>query len=189
MSERMKISVLGAGAWGSALAVHYSAKHDVTLWARNEAQVSTMSSERMNARYLPDIALPPTLHITHDLRAAVGEADLLLLAVPSGALRELLTQLAEIGITCPLIWVCKGFEKGTGKLPHEIVGEILPHLPCGVLSGPSFALEVAKGMPTAVTLASHHALITGDIAHRSRHFRWPRLWLQRTRRPDNPKPG
>jgi glycerol-3-phosphate dehydrogenase (NAD(P)+) len=166
MSERMKISVLGAGAWGSALAVHFCAQHEVTLWARNQAHVKTMSSERLNSRYLPDIALPPSLDITHDLRAAAGKAELLLVAVPSGALRDLLTHLAEIGVSRPLIWVCKGFEKGTGKLPHEIVGEILPHLPSGVLSGPSFALEVAKGLPTAVTLASHDAVITGDIAQR-----------------------
>jgi glycerol-3-phosphate dehydrogenase (NAD(P)+) len=166
MNEHMKITVLGAGAWGSALAVHFSAQHDVTLWTRSEAHAQAMAGERQNARYLPGISLPPTLQITHDLGAAIANAELLLIAVPSGALRGLLRHLAVIGVSCPLVWVCKGFEEGTGKLPHEIVGETLPDVPSGVLSGPSFAIEVARGLPTALTLASRHALITGDIAHR-----------------------
>lgn len=162
----MKISILGAGAWGSALAVHFSARHEVTLWTRSEAHAHAMAGERQNARYLPGIAFPAALRITHHLDEAIQNAELLLVAVPSGALRGLMTQVADIGVNCPLIWVCKGFEEGTGKLPHEIVGEMLPETPSGVLSGPSFALEVARGMPTALTLASHHALITGEIAHR-----------------------
>ncbi len=166
MSERMKITVLGAGAWGSALAVHFSIRHDVTLWTRSEAHARAMAGERQNARYLPGIVFPSALQITHELGAAVANAELLLVAVPSSALRGLLTQLAGLGVACPLIWVCKGFEEGTGKLPHEIVNELLPDVPSGVLSGPSFAIEVAKGLPTALTLASNHALITGDIAHR-----------------------
>jgi glycerol-3-phosphate dehydrogenase (NAD(P)+) len=165
-SERMKITVLGAGAWGSALAVHFSARHDVTLWTRSEAQAQAMAETRQNARYLPGIDFPASLHIAHHLDEAIRHAELLIAAVPSGALRGLLKQLAEIGVACPLIWVCKGFEEGSGKLPHEIVNEMLPAVPCGVLSGPSFAIEVAKGLPTALTLASRHALITGDIAQR-----------------------
>jgi glycerol-3-phosphate dehydrogenase (NAD(P)+) len=165
MSDKVKISVLGAGAWGSALAVHFSSRQAVTLWTHSEAHAQAMEGERQNARYLPGIGFPPALHVTHDLKHAIQEASLLLVAVPSSALRELLGKLANIGIACPLIWVCKGFEEGTGKLPHEIVGELLPNVPSGVLSGPSFAIEVARGMPTAVTLASHDTLITGDIAH------------------------
>jgi glycerol-3-phosphate dehydrogenase (NAD(P)+) len=166
MSERLKISVLGAGAWGSALAIHFAARHAVTLWTRSETHARAMSGERQNARYLPGISLPPTLQITHDLRQAIQDSGLLLVAVPSGGLRGLLGQLAGIGVSCPLVWASKGFEEGTGKLPHEIVSELLPEIPSGVLSGPSFAIEVARGLPTAVTLASHHALITGDIAQR-----------------------
>ena len=162
----MKIAVLGAGAWGSALAVHFSARHDVTLWTRSETHAQAMAAEGQNARYLPGISLPSTLRVTYSLDEAIRHAELVLVAVPSGALRGLLSQLANIGISSPLIWVCKGFEEGTGKLPHEIVAEMLPDVPSGVLSGPSFAIEVARGMPTAMTLASHHALITGDIAHR-----------------------
>ncbi len=162
----MKISVLGAGAWGTALAIHFSAQHDVTLWTRSEAHAQALSGERQNARYLPDVDFPPALKIAHQLDKAVRDAELLLVAVPSGALRGLLGQLAETGIACPLIWVCKGFEEGSSKLPHEIVAETLPSIPSGVLSGPSFAIEVARGLPTALTLASHHALVTGEIAHR-----------------------
>lgn len=165
MSERLKISVLGAGAWGTALAAHFSASHDVSLWTRSESHAQAMAGERRNSRYLPDIALPENLQIAHRLSEALTDTRLLIVAVPSGALRSLLQQLAEIRIDGPLIWVCKGFEEGTGKLPHEIVGEILPQVPSGVLSGPSFAIEVARGLPTAVTLASRHALVTGDIAH------------------------
>ena len=162
----MRIAVLGAGAWGSALAVHFAAQHDVTLWARDEAHAQAMSGTRENARYLPGIALPASLRVTHRLDQAVRNAELLLVAVPSSALRSLLGRLAAQGADCPLVWVCKGFEEGSGKLPHEIIAEFLPQVPSGVLSGPSFAIEVAKGLPTAMTLASHHKRITDDIAHR-----------------------
>ncbi len=162
----MRIAVLGAGAWGSALAVHFAGQHDVALWARDEAHAQAMSGTRENARYLPGIALPASLRVTHRLDQAVRNAELLLVAVPSSALRSLLGQLAAQGADCPLVWVCKGFEEGSGKLPHEIVAEFLPQVPSGVLSGPSFAIEVAKGLPTAMTLASHHKRITDDIAHR-----------------------
>lgn len=163
---RMKIAVLGAGAWGSALAVHFAARHDVTLWTRSEAHAQAMAGARENSRYLPGVPLPANLRLSHRLDEATQGADLLLVAVPSGGLRSLLGLLAEQAINCPLIWVCKGFEAGTGKLPHEIVAELLPGIPGGVLSGPSFAIEVAKGLPTAMTLASHHAEITHVIAPR-----------------------
>lgn len=164
--DRMNIAVLGAGAWGSALAVHFAARHGLTLWTRSAAHAQAMAAAQENARYLPGIRLPASLKISHRLDQALQDADLLLVAVPSGALRGLLGQLAEQGAKRPLIWVCKGFEEGSGKLPHEIVAETLPDSPSGVLSGPSFAIEVAQGLPTAMTLASHHPLITGDIAPR-----------------------
>ncbi len=162
----MKIAVLGAGAWGSALAVHFATRQEVTLWTRSETHAQAMAAGHQNARYLPGIDFPADLRIAHKLDEAIQYAELVLVAVPTGALRGLLKQLFEHGIRCPLIWVCKGFEEGTGKLPHEIVAETLPGIPSGVLSGPSFAIEVAKGLPSAMTLASHHPLITGDIAHR-----------------------
>lgn len=151
----MKLAVLGGGAWGTALAVSLSAHHDVTLWARNAAQVAEMSAERRNTRYLPDIDLPSNLCFSSQLAPTLRSAESVLAVVPSGALRPLLRELARLTPGSPVIWACKGFEVGSRKLPHEVVGEeLLPGTPCGVLSGPSFAREVALGLPTALTLAS-----------------------------------
>ncbi|NWG38800.1 MAG: NAD(P)-dependent glycerol-3-phosphate dehydrogenase [Hydrogenophilaceae bacterium] len=160
----MHITILGAGAWGTALARHFSARHEVILWTRNIDNAEAMRQLRQNARYLPGIPLPSKLGISHDLGSAITNADLLLIAVPTGGLRSLLSNLATLAWSKPLIWVCKGFEEGSGKLPHQIIEEVLPGIPCGALSGPSFALEVAKGLPTALTLASHDSLLTGKIA-------------------------
>ncbi|MFN3397732.1 MAG: NAD(P)H-dependent glycerol-3-phosphate dehydrogenase [Sulfurimicrobium sp.] len=151
----MKLAVLGAGAWGTALAVSLSTHHDATLWARNASQAAEMAQQRRNSRYLPDISLPGELIFSSDLAETLHGADLALAVVPSGALRSLLREVAKLAPGEPVIWACKGFEAGSRKLPHEVVGEeLLPSTPCGVLSGPSFAREVALGLPTALTLAS-----------------------------------
>jgi glycerol-3-phosphate dehydrogenase (NAD(P)+) len=160
------ITVLGAGAWGTALAVHFSSRHPVSLWTRSASHAHDMAASGQNALYLPGIAFPPALRVTQDFNAALQDADLVIAAVPSGAMRGLLAQVAGRHNATPLIWVSKGFEPGSGKLLHQIVDELLPDTPCGVLSGPSFAIEVATGLPTALTLASHHAHITSEIAHR-----------------------
>ncbi|TCP11034.1 glycerol 3-phosphate dehydrogenase (NAD(P)+) [Crenobacter luteus] len=155
----MKIAVLGAGAWGTALALAYAAEHDVTLWARNAEQVDAMRAARENARYLPGVALPASLALTADLAGAVAGAELLLVVTPIAGLRPTLRALAALGQPLPpLLWACKGFEAGSSLLPHQVVAEELPALPAaGALSGPSFALEVAQGLPCAVTLASEDA--------------------------------
>lgn len=153
-ANRLNMAVLGAGAWGTALAVHYAPHHAVTLWTRNAAHAESMQSQRENTRYLAGIPFPGELTISHDLNEAVAQADLLLLAVPSGGLRALTAALSGLGWKHPVIWVCKGFEEGTGLLPHQIIENALPGVPSGALSGPSFALEVARGLPTALTLAS-----------------------------------
>ena len=151
----MNISVLGAGAWGSALAVVLAGRHDVTLWARDPAQIAAMVAAHSNTRYLPGIAFPPGLTLSADLAAAIAGAELILVATPSGAFRSVLKQLAALNSRAALVWVCKGFESGTMKLPHQVAQEELPDsVPRGVLSGPSFAQEVAAGLPTALTLAS-----------------------------------
>lgn len=162
--QKLNITVLGAGAWGTALATHFSRQHQVTLWTRSPAHAESMREHQQNSRYLPGISLPPQLAIEDALAKAIDRADLLLIAVPSSGLRGLLGMLASLNWNRPLLWVCKGFEEGTGLLPHQVVEETLPDIPCGVLSGPSFALEVAKGMPTALTLASHDPILTGSIA-------------------------
>ena len=161
----MKLTVLGAGAWGTALAASWAAHHAVTLWGRNAAEIDTMRATRLNARYLPDCPLPESLAFSTDFAAAVRSADLVVVAVPSGALRATLAALASDTALPPLVWVCKGFEPGNRKLPHELVAELLPaHAQTGVLSGPSFAQEVAHGYPTALTLASADTTFSQTLA-------------------------
>ena len=154
----MKLSVLGAGAWGTALAIAASARCPTLLWARDAAQAAALQRERCNERYLPGIALPPTLAVTADHAAALRHAEggLLIVATPMAALRE---RLAALPAAQPVLWLCKGFEAGSGALGHEIARELQPHAACGVLSGPSFALEVARGQPTALVAASTDAAL------------------------------
>jgi glycerol-3-phosphate dehydrogenase (NAD(P)+) len=152
----MKIAVLGAGAWGTAIAAAAAARHDTLLWARDAAQAQAIEARRENAHYLPGIALPRALQVGADLDAALRHAagGLLLIATPMSALRTLLRQLpAGQGA----LWLCKGFETGSGALGHEIAREERAGAPCGVLSGPSFAQEVARGQPTALVCASADA--------------------------------
>ncbi len=153
----MKIAVLAAGAWGTALALAFAARHPVTLWAREADLVEEMQARRENLRFLPGFPFPDALEITSDLQAAVQQAGLILVAPPIAGLRPTVRALAAQGGRLPLLWVCKGFEAGSGKLPHQVVQEEMPGVPCGVLSGPSFAQEVAGGQPTAITLAARDA--------------------------------
>jgi glycerol-3-phosphate dehydrogenase (NAD(P)+) len=160
----MKIIVLGAGAWGTALAASAASQpqaHAVTLWARDAAQLALLQTQHENARYLPGVRLPPALAFSalplakfKDLTAA----DLVVVATPMAALRPMLTVLASCA--APVAWLCKGFEaplaSDIGLLGHEILAQVAPDLQAGVLSGPSFALEVARGQPTALVAASAH---------------------------------
>jgi glycerol-3-phosphate dehydrogenase (NAD(P)+) len=168
----MKISVLGGGAWGTALAISLAPLHQVTLWARDALQVKAMQSSRGNHRYLPDIEFPQLLQITSDLDAALTDAELFIVAVPVSSLRGILQSIATLPHATPVIWLCKGFEAKTSQLPHQIVAETLPaNFLSGVLSGPSFAQEVARGLPTALTLASKDfdfAQRTAQALHHSR---------------------
>lgn len=160
----MNIAVLGAGAWGTALAISLAERHDVTLWARDAAQVAAMRETRRNRRYLPDVALPDKLTLGDDLQAVLRDAQLLIVAVPVSGLRATLLQIAKLQTPVGVIWLCKGFETETSLLPHQIVNEILPAaFPRGALTGPSFAQEVARGLPTALTLASND----GEFAQRT----------------------
>jgi glycerol-3-phosphate dehydrogenase (NAD(P)+) len=157
----MKIAVLGAGAWGTALAAAAAARHDVLLWARDATQARDIVATRRNGRYLPDVELPPALAVSadHGRALAHGGAGLVIIATPMAALREHLRALpAGVGA----LWLCKGFEAGSGLLGHEIARAERPHDACGVLSGPSFAIEVARGQPTALVAASADAAFHGD---------------------------
>ena len=156
----MKICVLGAGAWGTALAVNAAGRHAVSLWARDAAQVQAMSVARENVRYLPGIPLPSSLLLcSGSALDAVADADLAIIATPMAALREQLQLLRSAA--CPVAWLCKGVEPGLagadGLLAHEIQAQVAPALVAGVLSGPSFAQEVAQGRPTALVAASRDA--------------------------------
>lgn len=149
----MNITVLGAGAWGTALAISAAARHPTLLWARNAAQVDDMRRCGRNERYLPEVALPARLQLGADLPAALhhAAAGLLIIATPMAALRAMLSQLPP---DARVFWLCKGFEAGTGRLGHEVAREVAPQAEVGVLSGPSFALEVARAQPTALVAAS-----------------------------------
>jgi glycerol-3-phosphate dehydrogenase (NAD(P)+) len=153
----MKISVLGAGAWGTALAIQAAqAGHDVSLWGRDAAAIEQMRVSRRNAAYLPDSELPAPLALTADRGQAIAHAaaGLTIIATPMSGLRE---TLAALPSTQRVLWLCKGFEAGSGRLGHEIARELQPDMRVGVLSGPSFAQEVAAGRPTALVAASEDA--------------------------------
>ena len=155
----MNLTVLGAGAWGTALAASTAARHPTLLWARDAAQVDTMRAQRRNERYLADVALPAPLLLSADFDAAIAHAHdgLLVVATPMAALHEM---LARLPANAPgLLWLCKGFQEGSGRLGHEIAREVCPQARVGVLSGPSFAIEVARGQPTALVAASSDAAL------------------------------
>jgi len=168
----MNITVIGAGAWGTALAISLAANHRVTLWARDAAQIEEMRAARRNQRYLPDISLPVNLELDSDFPAALAAADLVIVAVPTAGLRSTLQQIALLQRSFGVVWVCKGFEAETAQLPHQVVAELLPErFQRGVLSGPSFAQEVARGLPTALTLASTDEEFARSTAQALHHAR------------------
>ncbi|MFC5521176.1 NAD(P)H-dependent glycerol-3-phosphate dehydrogenase [Polaromonas jejuensis] len=176
----MKILVIGAGAWGTALAVnaagvaaHHAPRHQVTLWARDRGLVQALQAERANQRYLPGVAFPEALQLQGGEatlpQALIGQ-DLIILATPVSAARGLLQSLQHVKV--PVAWLSKGFEaplassaaasassnsQPFGLMVHEIRAQVAINLRAGVLSGPSFALEVARGQPTALVAASEHA--------------------------------
>jgi glycerol-3-phosphate dehydrogenase (NAD(P)+) len=161
----MKIIVFGAGAWGTALAANAAARHEVTLWARDAGQARALERERENRRYLPGVALPANLALSAEpdemLGRLAGTNDLALIATPMAGLRQILWQLRDHG--GPVAWLCKGFEAPAdvpeGLLGHEVKAQVAPGLNAGVLSGPSFAQEVARGQPTALVAASGEAQV------------------------------
>ncbi|MBK7002690.1 MAG: NAD(P)-dependent glycerol-3-phosphate dehydrogenase [Rhodoferax sp.] len=169
----MKIVVLGAGSWGTALAVSACrnplAQHAVTLWMRDAAQAWVLKQQRENTRYLPGIALPPNLDISaaplSTLAATLAGYDLTIIATPMAGLRGMLTTLQTSAT--PVVWLCKGFEAevdgAPGLLGHEIQVQVAPKLRAGVFSGPSFAQEVALGQPTALAASSMHAEVRATL--------------------------
>ncbi|MGB2819286.1 MAG: NAD(P)H-dependent glycerol-3-phosphate dehydrogenase [Burkholderiaceae bacterium] len=152
----MNIAVLGAGAWGTAIARAATTRHAVLLYARDCAQADAIRGDRENRRYLPGVPLPAGLDITSRFEEAVAHArgGLLVIATPTDALRGLLRSLPPGSAPFSIVWLCKGFEKASGRLAHEVVQEEMgAQVDAGPLSGPSFAQEVACGLPTALTVA------------------------------------
>lgn len=148
----MKLAVFGAGAWGTALAMTFAVRHQVTLWTWLAAHAEAMAAARENTEFLPGYRLPDGLAVTSDRSVALDGAVLAIIATPMAGLRQTAKLIAPTGV--PFLWVCKGLEAGTGLLPHQVVAQAAPGATCGALTGPSFADEVARGLPTAITLAS-----------------------------------
>ena len=153
-----RYGIIGGGAWGTALAlVLRRAGRDVVMWAREPEVIAAINRDHANPLFLPGIALDPGITATADL-AAAAQADVLLLVVPAQHLRALTTALApHLAASVPLVICAKGIEEQSGALMSEVVAAIMPAAPLAVLSGPTFAAEVARGLPTAVTLAAHDA--------------------------------
>jgi len=156
-ASKPAVAVLGAGSWGTALAVHLTRTgHRVVIWGRDPAQLDAMTRDRSNARYLPGVAFPDGLTVVATLDTAIAQADDVLVVVPSHAFREILGQFQPLlRPRMRVAWATKGFELDTGRLPNEVATEVLgARVPTAVLSGPTFAREVGAGLPTAMTIAS-----------------------------------
>lgn len=156
----MQVGVTGAGSWGSALAILFATKFEIVIYSRDYDQVDTLNRLHINPKALPESIKFNQKIIASNNFADLAKADLLLIATPISALREILQKIKQTFIDQALpdlIWVCKGFEVESGLLPHQVVNEVLDHPQnTGALLGPSFALEVANNLPTAITLASHN---------------------------------
>ena len=170
------VAVLGSGSWGTALAVHLARSgHRTVLWGIETDELNAMARERVNARYLPGVALPEGLEIEHDMARAVAQADQLLVVVPSHAFREVLERVRPMLRPGQRVaWATKGFELSSGKLPHQVAAEVFgSSVPTAVLSGPTFAREVGAGLPSAMTVASYDGNYAMDLARSisGRNFR------------------
>ncbi len=156
--DSIRVGVLGAGAWGTALAHQFSSFHPVMLWGRDPELMQQIDLNKENKKYLSGFLLNPMLRYTSDLEEICRFSDFLLIVTPINSLREMLYFFKKSVINLPFIWACKGLEEKTSLFAHQIVQEILGKNapPCGVLSGPSFAKEVVQGLPTAIVLASEN---------------------------------
>lgn len=175
MDEKPAVAVLGAGSWGTALAAVLARNGaTTTLWGRDDAAIAQIAATRRNSRYLPDLELPEALRYSADLGASVRSAAVVLVVTPSHAFANLLERAApHFRSDAGLAWATKGFDPPTGRFLHEIAAERLPQTPAAIVTGPSFAREVAQGLPTAVTVHSASAPFAkrvADLLHAT-HFR------------------
>ena len=168
----VKVAVLGAGSWGTALAALIARHgHAVVLWGRDAAVIEAIDRRHENPHYLPGIVLPDTLRATTDLAASLRDADLVLVVVPSHAFTQTLHALAPLRpARAGVAWATKGFEPGSGRFLHEVAADVLgngglgPGVPLAVVTGPSFAREVAQGLPTALTVHGDDAGFVQQVA-------------------------
>lgn len=175
-SPAAPICVLGAGSWGTALAIQFArTSHPTVLWGRDTAHTAELARDRRNGRYLPDASFPELLRVEQDLAATLQSSRDIVVAVPSHALRELLQQVARHHLkNVRLAWATKGFELSTGLLPHQVAEEVLgSSVPTAVISGPTFAREVGAGLPTAMTIAASDQTFATELARKlsSSNFR------------------
>ncbi|OQK15405.1 glycerol-3-phosphate dehydrogenase [Methyloprofundus sedimenti] len=162
-----KISVLGAGSWGTALAIQAARNGNQTLlWGHQPEHIANLAEDRQNKRYLADLTFPDTLEVTDDIIQAAQFSDILLISVPSHVFLETLLKIKPfVGKKVKIAWASKGFNPETGELLHQIVANLFSaETPAAVLSGPSFAREVAVGLPTAVTIASTQQTFANQLA-------------------------
>lgn len=163
------VAVLGAGSWGTALAILLSQRgQSIRLWGRNPERIAEMSQQRINTRYLPQCPFPDSLSVTSELKEAISGVQDILIVVPSHAFRELIEELSPlIDYQTRLAWATKGLDPTTGKFLHDVVREIISwSIPKAVLAGPSFAAEVAQNLPTAITIASQDSTFSNDLVER-----------------------
>ncbi|CAM3916491.1 MULTISPECIES: NAD(P)H-dependent glycerol-3-phosphate dehydrogenase [Pseudoalteromonas] len=171
------VTVLGAGSYGTALAICLARNgHHVTLWGRNSDDVATLAAERKNQRYLPDVTFPDTLHLEADLHTAVTTSQVILVVVPSHAFGDTLQQIKPSLLDgAQVAWATKGLEPDTGRLLQEVAQQELgDDVPLAVVSGPTFAKEMAMGLPTAVSVSSTSTTFAkqlADLLHCGRSFR------------------
>jgi glycerol-3-phosphate dehydrogenase (NAD(P)+) len=161
------IAVLGAGSWGTALAIQFARTSRPTLlWGRDPAQLAALERDRCNRRYLPDAPFPPALRIERDLATVLRATQDIVVAVPSHALRGMLQDLVPLRTSrLRIAWATKGFELATGLLPHQVAEQLLgTQVPTAVISGPTFAKEVGAGLPTAMTIAASDADFSRALA-------------------------
>ena len=162
----MKVCVLGAGAWGTALAMHVAKKTQTVIWGRDSGHISGMKKARSNPMYLGDFIFPDLLSVESNLSKALSDCDLILSVVPTSGFREILVKINQYNSHAPVIWANKGLEQSTAKLAHEIAAEELDESKrsWGVLSGPSFAAELVRSLPTAITLATNDSVLAKVVA-------------------------
>lgn len=170
----MKFSILGAGSWGTALAIQIARNNEAVLWGRDSVLIRDMQKNRVNQRYLPEVKFPDSLRIESELEKAINLSDAVLVVCPSHAFASVLKEIKSLLGGRPLAWASKGFEPGTGRFLHQVAENVLqPEIPTALITGPSFAKDVANNKPTLVAVASRFSDFAEKLAKvlHSKNFR------------------